>query len=106
MLGLDGESSAVRWLPRLLAVRELALGVAAFSASRRTGNPLPWLCTLAAIDAAEAIVVIAAIVDGAVPAERGWPFIASDLGSALAGVGAVAQVSRQRAIADKNLGEG
>jgi hypothetical protein len=67
MVGLDGESSAVRWLPRLLAVRELALGVAAFSASRRTGNPLPWLCTLAVIDAAEAIVVIAAIVDGAFP---------------------------------------
>ena len=97
MLGLDDAGPALRWLPRLLGIREIAVGVAAVAASSRTENPLPWLCTLGAIDGAESIVVFAGVVEGAVPPARGWPFIASDLGSALAGVGAAAQLSRRRA---------
>jgi hypothetical protein len=97
MLGLDGGSPALRWLPRLLAIREIAFAVAAVAASARAENPLPWLCPLAAVHGAEAIVLFGAVLDHAVPRERGRPFIASDLGSAFAGVGAVAHLTRQHA---------
>ena len=38
MLGLDNGGPALRWLPRLLAYREIAVGVAAVAASSRTEN--------------------------------------------------------------------
>lgn len=48
------DSDAARWLPRLLAVRELALGVGATAASSDKADPWPWLMTIAAVDGVEA----------------------------------------------------
>jgi hypothetical protein len=56
-LGLSGREPASSWLPRLVAIREVALGTGALAASRPTADPWPWLMTIAAVDGAEAAVL-------------------------------------------------
>lgn len=48
----DGGNGSV-WLPRLVAVRELCLGVGAVNSSRGNADPWPWLMTIATVDGAE-----------------------------------------------------
>jgi hypothetical protein len=80
-LGL-GDSHTARLLPRLLAVRELALGVGATAASRGNADPWPWLMTIGAVDGAEALILMSALRNRTVDPAGGWAFVASDLGSA------------------------
>lgn len=82
-LGL-GNSDAARWLPRLLAVREVALGVGATAASRDKADPWPWLMTIAAVDGAEAAVLARALRSHGIDPAGGSAFLAADLGSASA----------------------
>ena len=79
-----GDSDAVRWLPRLLAIRELALGVGATAASRDKADPWPWLMTIAAVDGAEAVVLAWALRSRSIDPFGGFAFVAADLGSASA----------------------
>ncbi len=81
-LGLNKGGAAEGWLPRLLAVREIALGVGAQVSSRANADPWPWLMTIAAVDGAEAAVLLAALRKRAVDPAGGWAFTAADLGSA------------------------
>jgi len=82
-LGL-GNSDAARWLPRLLAVREIALGVGATGASRDNADPWPWLMTISAVDGAEAAVLARALRSHSIDPAGGLAFVAADLGSASA----------------------
>lgn len=88
----DTGRPAARWLPRLLAAREIALGAGLAASSRDDQNPYPGLITLSLIDAGEAVVLLLALHSREVARERGWAFIAADVGSALAGVGAMTQL--------------
>lgn len=83
-LGLAGGGPASSWLPRLVAVREVALGAGAIAASRPNTDPWPWLMTIAAVDGAEAAVLTAGLKRGAVDPAGGWAFVAADVGSASA----------------------
>lgn len=78
-----GREDAATWLPRLLAVRETALGIGAVAASRDESDPWPWLMTIAAVDGAEA-ALIAALRRRAIDPAGGSAFAAADLGSASA----------------------
>jgi hypothetical protein len=90
-LGLS-TGQAAHWLPRLLAVREIALGIGAVASSRGDADPWPWLMTIAAVDGAEAAVLAAALRQRAVDPAGGWAFTAADLGSASAVVLRVARL--------------
>lgn len=60
-LGVDTATARrVSWLTRMLAVRDGLLGVGAIAASRRAGAA-PWLLCGAVADAADAVVLAAAI---------------------------------------------
>jgi hypothetical protein len=83
-LGLAGGEPASSWLPRLVAVREVALGAGAVAASRPNADPWPWLMTIAAVDGAEAAVLAVGLKRGALDAAGGWAFVAADVGSASA----------------------
>ena len=96
LLGLNAAGGATPWLTRLFAVRECALGAGVLTAARKAGDPLPWLLTVSSVDVAEAAVIMAALCRGAITPARGGAFVASDLGSALAGVGALVQMRRAR----------
>jgi hypothetical protein len=90
-----------RWLPRLLAAREIALGAGLATSSRGDGNPYPGLITLSLTDAGEAVVLLLALHTREVACERGWAFIAADVGSALTGVGAMVQLRNTPSSAGK-----
>jgi hypothetical protein len=75
---------------------DAGLGAGVLTAARKAGDPLPWLLTVSSVDVAEAAVIMAALCRGAITPARGGAFVASDLGSALAGVGALAQMRRAR----------
>jgi len=92
-LGLDSENESARWLPRLMAVREIALGVGTLVASRRSADPWPWLMTIAAVDGAEAAVLALALRGHAVDPLGGWAFVAADVGSAVAAPVRVARLA-------------
>ena len=61
-LGWDDGGRGSAWLPRLVAVRELCLGVGAVASSRADADPWPWLMTIATVDGAEGAVLLAALV--------------------------------------------
>jgi hypothetical protein len=95
-LGLP-DSGAGRVLPRLVAIREVALGVGAVASSRRTADPWPWLTAIASVDGAEAVVLVAALRTGAIEGAGGWAFVAADLGSASAVLLRATRACRARA---------
>jgi hypothetical protein len=83
-LGLPADAGSQRWLSRLLAVRELIIGTSALANSRADQDPLPSLLTISAIDAAEAVVILAALNESELPWDRALGFVLADLGSAAA----------------------
>jgi hypothetical protein len=93
-LGLSAAGEAGWWLSRLLAVRELAVGTGAVSASRSVADPWPWLMTVSAIDGAEALVLLTALRRKIVDQPGGWAFVAADVGSAAALVTRTAHLRR------------
>ena len=96
----DAAGPSARWLPRLLAVREIALGMGLTVSSRGDGNPYAGLITLSLIDAGEAVILLLALNSHEVARDRGWAFIAADAGSALAGAGATTQLHKKHVRAD------
>lgn len=97
----DAAGPSARWLPRLLAVREIALGTGLAASSRGEGNPYAGLITLSLIDAGEAVILLLALNSHEMARGRGWAFIAADAGSALAGSGAMTGLHKTHVRADK-----
>jgi hypothetical protein len=83
-LGLSAAGEGAWWLSRMLAVREIAVGTGTVAASRSSADPWPWLMTVAAIDGAEALVLLIALRGKPVDRPGGWAFVAADAGSAAA----------------------
>ena len=95
-LRLSAAGGAGWWLCRMLAVREIAVGVGTVAASRPAADPWPWLMTVSAIDGAEALVLLTALRSNAIDRAGGWAFVAADIGSAAAVVTRIAHVARSR----------
>lgn len=95
-LGISGRDAASTWLPRLVAVREVALGTGAVAASRPPADPWPWLMTIAAVDGAEAVVLAAGLQRRVVDSAGGWAFIAADIGSGSALALRIAKLLKER----------
>jgi hypothetical protein len=89
----DGDRGATTWLPRLVALRELCLGVGAMNSSRRDADPWPWLMTIATVDGVEGLVLMAALIRRDVDPAGGCGYAAADFGSATAVVLRAAQVA-------------
>jgi hypothetical protein len=81
-------------MPRLLGIRELALGIGTTAASDDRADPRPWLMTISAIDGAEAAVLGLALRNHRIDVTGGLAFVAADLGSASAVVLRVAELAR------------
>lgn len=88
---------AADWLVRMVALREIVLGIGLAPGARRQGDPRPGLLSAAAIDGAECIVVLGAIARRHLPAVPALGFAAADLGGALVAAGVLAQQRRERA---------
>jgi hypothetical protein len=99
-LGADSESRAPRWLVRMVAVREVALGIGLSAAANRHDDPRPWLLASAAIDGAESVVVLDAIARGQLDRIPAVGFAAADVGGALVAAGVLAQQHRRTRRAD------
>jgi hypothetical protein len=64
-LGLDtATAKRVAFLARMMAARDVAIGAGTTAAGLRAGRPAGWLLAGAAADAADAVVIAAAIKDG------------------------------------------
>jgi hypothetical protein len=95
-LGLEKGGAAAGWLPRVLAVREIGMGIGACTSSRKSADPWPWLMTIGAVDGAEAVVLLAAVRQHAVDSSGAWAFAAADLGSASAVILRAARLRQHR----------
>jgi hypothetical protein len=84
LLGMPTSGVTATWLPRLFGVRELVVGLGAVIASRPRRDPLPALLVVSAVDAAEALVLLAAILQRELPWDRAAAFVLADIGSAAA----------------------
>jgi hypothetical protein len=85
------------WLVRMVAVRELVLGMGLLSAARRRRDPRPWLLSTAAVDGSECLVVLHAVNRRQLPVVPALGFAAADFGGALVAAGVLAQLRRDRA---------
>ena len=101
-LGLSAAGRAGWWLARMLAVREIAVGIGTIAASRPATDPWPWLMTVSAIDGAEALVLLTALGRNAVDQAGGWAFVAADTGSAAALATRIAHIRRLTRSADEH----
>jgi hypothetical protein len=95
LVGLDtGTGRRVSWLTRMMAVRDVALGIGGLLAARRGGDPTPWVLGGAAADAVDAAVLAHALrsrrLRGAVPA------LATVGAASVAALGAVTAVRLRR----------
>jgi hypothetical protein len=81
----DGQLGA-SWLPRLVAVRELCLGIGTLASSRRDADPWPWLMTVAAVDGCEGVLLVGAMRRRVVDPAGAFGYVAADFGSAAAAV--------------------
>jgi hypothetical protein len=93
-LGLSGAGRAGGWLSRMLAVREIAVGIGTVQQHSRDADPWPWLMTVSAIDGAEALVLLTALRRNAIDRPGGWAFVAADAGSAAALVTRIVHIRR------------
>jgi hypothetical protein len=93
-LGLSAAGRAGGWLSRMLAVREIAVGIGTVQQHARDADPWPWLMTISAIDGAEALVLLTALRRNAIDRPGGWAFIAADAGSAAALVTRIVHIRR------------
>ena len=88
-------STSDEWVPELLirmvAVREIVLGIGLWSVSRRQEDPHPWLLASAATDGAECVVVLDAVARRRLPPIPALGFAAADLGGGLVAAGILAQ---------------
>lgn len=96
-VGADSAARGSDWLIRMVALREIVLGIGVLCAARRRRDPRPWLLSSAATDGAECLVVLDAIARRQLPRVPALGFAAADLGGALVAVGVRAQQRRDRA---------
>jgi hypothetical protein len=92
--GLSAAGRAGGWLSRMLAVREIAVGIGTMQQHADDADPWPWLMTVSAIDGAEALVLLTALRRDAIDRPGGWAFVAADAGSAAALVARIAHIRR------------
>jgi hypothetical protein len=96
-VGAGSRDRAPDWLVRMVAVREIILGIGLLSTARRQRDPRPWLLCSAATDGAECVVVLDAIARRQLPSIPALGFAAADVGGALVAAGVLAQQRRDRA---------
>jgi hypothetical protein len=82
--------SESNWLVRMVAVRDLVLGVAGLAVSRSYEESRGWLFAQSLVDGAEALVVLGAVRRGELEPMRGLAFAAAEVGSAAVAVGLLA----------------
>ena len=99
--GKGAADAATRLHLRMLAVREIALGIGTVLALRAERDVRRWLLVLALVDTGEALVLVSAIRRGTVPTAVGLAFTAADLGSSAAGMGVLTQIVREGAAGDR-----
>jgi hypothetical protein len=94
VLGVDTASAKrVTFVARMLAARDLALGAGTLGGATR-GRPAGWLVAGAAADAADAVLIVAALRTGQA---RGWPAAAIAAGAvAAAAAGGLAALAASR----------
>ena len=90
-VGAGSDMPVPEWLVRMVAVREIVLGLGVRAAGRRGRDPGRWLMTAAAIDGAEAVVVLDAIAHRRLAPLPGLGFATADLGGALVAAGVLRQ---------------
>jgi hypothetical protein len=95
-VGAGSSARAPDWLIRMVAVREIVLGIGLFRAARPRHDPRPWLPSAAATDGAGCIVVLDAIARAQLPSVPALGFAATDLGGALVAAGVLARQRRVR----------
>jgi hypothetical protein len=95
-VGADPGAGASDWLIRMVAVREIVLGMGLLSTARRRRDPRPWLLSTAAVDGSECLVVLHAVARRRLPAVPALGFAAADLGGALVAAGVLAQLRSDR----------
>jgi hypothetical protein len=78
-------------LVRMVAVRELVLGIAGLAVSPSYEDSRRWLFAQSLVDGAEALIVLGAVRRGDLEPMRGLPFAAADAGSATVAIGLLAQ---------------
>lgn len=84
LLGVDRQTAErIAWLPRMLAARELALGLGCLAA-RRTGASHRWLAAQAVSDAGDVVALSLALARGHVPRLAGIAVAAAALAGAAA----------------------
>lgn len=81
---------------RMLAVREIALGVGTVLALGTERDARRWLLALALVDTGEALALAQASRRGSVRPAVGLAFATADLGSSAAGIGVLIQLVRER----------
>jgi hypothetical protein len=99
MLGIDtGTVRRMAWVTRLAAARDVALGLGTIAALRggasRREDAVRWLVIGAAADAADTVILTAALRAGRYGTVRGALMVASAVGGA--SLGAVAAVGMRR----------
>jgi hypothetical protein len=101
-VGAGPDARMPDWLIRMVAVREIVLGIGLLSTARRARDPRPWLLSTAATDGSECLVVLHAVTRRQLPAVPALGFAAADLGGALVAAGVLAQRRRDRAAPERD----
>jgi hypothetical protein len=92
--GKGAADPATRLHLRMLAIREIALGVGTVMALGTERDVRRWLLLLALVDTGEALALVPAIRRRTVRPSVGLAFAAADLGSSAAGIGVLTQMVR------------
>lgn len=72
-LGIDPEAAAKsRWLTRLAGAREIAIGVGAIRAWRRSEDPSGWILAQSISDSTDVVAFVLAATSGRVSYKRGF----------------------------------
>ena len=87
---------ATRLHLRMLAVREVALGLGTVLALGTEQDVRRWLLVLALVDTGEALALVPTIRRGTVSPAVGFAFVAADLGNSATGMGVLTQLVRDR----------
>jgi hypothetical protein len=90
-VGAGSSARTPDWLIRMVAVREIVLGIGLAAAASHQRDLRPALLSAAAIDGAEGVVLLAAIARRQLPTIPALGFAAADCGGALVAAGVLAQ---------------
>jgi hypothetical protein len=94
MLGTDAATARrASWVARMVAVRDLALGLGTLSAAR-TGTAPPWLLAGALSDTGDALAVATALKQGRVGGPGAWLVVAGT--PPLVGLGVLSALGLRR----------